>query len=135
VAAVDVAGAGGTNWARVEGLRDDDAGRVAAAFADWGWPTADALRAARAALDEGGYGEVVLLGSGGLRDGVDALKVLCLGADLAAVGRGLLPAGAAGAQQASAAVGALCAQLRIAAWAAGAGDVADLTPELLRPIP
>ncbi|MBA2529020.1 MAG: type 2 isopentenyl-diphosphate Delta-isomerase, partial [Euzebyales bacterium] len=36
VAGVDVAGAGGTNWARIEGLRDSRAGAVAAAFADWG---------------------------------------------------------------------------------------------------
>ena len=35
VAAVDVAGAGGTNWALIEGQRDTRAGRVATAFADW----------------------------------------------------------------------------------------------------
>ena len=40
VAAVDVAGAGGTNWALIEGRRDPRAGAVAAAFADWGVPTA-----------------------------------------------------------------------------------------------
>ena len=47
VAAVDVAGAGGTNWALIEGRRDPRAGAVAAAFADWGLPTAEALREAR----------------------------------------------------------------------------------------
>src|SRR4051794_388502 len=40
VAAVDVAGAGGTNWALVEGVRDRRAEAVAGAFADWGTPTA-----------------------------------------------------------------------------------------------
>ncbi len=75
VAGVDVAGAGGTNWARVEGLRDDRAGAVALAFADWGLPTATAVRDARAALDTAGAAAVVLIGSGGLRHGVDALKV------------------------------------------------------------
>ena len=49
VAAVDVAGAGGTNWALVEGRRDPRAGEVAAAFADWGVPTARALSTAVAA--------------------------------------------------------------------------------------
>ncbi len=131
VAGVDVAGAGGTNWARVEGLRDDRAGAVAAAFADWGLPTADAIRGARAALDSAGADDVVLVGSGGLRHGVDALKALCLGADVAGVARGLLAAGAAGADAATAAVGVLCEQLRVAAWAAGAGGVGDLGPELL----
>ena len=70
VAGVDVAGAGGTNWAAVEGLRDADAGAVAAAFRSWGWPTVDAVRHARAGL---GPGQVVI-GSGGLRHGVDAAE-------------------------------------------------------------
>ncbi len=131
VAGIDVAGAGGTNWARVEGLRDDRAGRVAAAFVDWGWPTADAVRAARMRLDEAGRPDVVLIGSGGLDDGVDALKVLCLGADLAGLARGLLAAGARGPDAATDAVGVLCTQLRVAAWAAGAGGVVDLGRDLL----
>ncbi|MPZ86912.1 MAG: type 2 isopentenyl-diphosphate Delta-isomerase [Nitriliruptorales bacterium] len=131
VAGVDVAGAGGTNWARVEGLRDDRAGRVAAAFADWGWPTADAVREARGILDRHVRDDVLLIGSGGLLHGVDALKVLCLGADVAGVARGLLAAGAAGPAAAVEAVGVLSEQLRIAAWAAGARSVADLGPALL----
>ena len=131
VSGIDVAGAGGTNWARVEGLRDPRAGAVAAAFADWGLPTADAVRGARAALDAAGAGEVRLIGSGGLRHGVDALKVLCLGADLAGAARGLLRAGAEGPDAAVDAVAVLVEQLRIAAWAAGATTPADLTPQLL----
>lgn len=132
VAGVDVAGAGGTNWARVEGLRDDRAGRVAAAFTDWGWPTAACVRSARAVLDAGGPG-VLLVGSGGIRDGVAALKVLCLGADLAGVARGLLSAGAQGPEAATEAVGVLVEQLRVGAWAAGATHAADLGPALLQP--
>ena len=131
VAAIDVAGAGGTNWARVEGLRDDHAGRVAEAFADWGLPTADAVRGARSVLDAMGAGDIRLIGSGGLRSGVDALKVLCLGADLAGVARGLLQAGADGPDAATEAVGVLVEQLRVAAWAAGATSPADLTAALL----
>jgi isopentenyl-diphosphate Delta-isomerase len=130
VAAVDVAGAGGTNWARVEGLRDERAGAIAAAFGDWGWPTAEAVRAARRVVDERGATTVVI-GSGGLRHGVDALKVLCLGAHLAGVARGLLEAGARGPAAAVDAVGVLVEQLRIAAWACGAASVADLVGERL----
>lgn len=132
VAGIDVAGAGGTNWARVEGLRDDHAGRVAAAFVDWGWSTTACLRHARAAIDASGR-PVLLVGSGGLRHGVDALKVLCMGADLAGVARGLLPAGAAGPEAAVEAVGVLVEQVRVAAWAAGAARAEDLGPALLQP--
>lgn len=134
VAGIDVAGAGGTNWARVEGLRDDDAGAVAAAFVDWGWPTATTVSNARAVLDQDGA-PACLIGSGGLRHGVDALKVLCLGADLAALARGLLAAAASGPDEATRAVGVLVRQLRVAAWAAGAGCVGDLGPALLQPPP
>lgn len=131
VAGVDVAGAGGTNWARVEGLRDDRAGAVAAAFTDWGIPTAAAVRGARAALDAAGASDVVLVGSGGLRHGVDAVKVLCLGADLAGIARGLLRAGAEGPDAAVEAVGVVVDQLRIGAWAAGATTRGDLDASLL----
>lgn len=131
VAGLDVAGAGGTNWARVEGRRTARASRVAAAFGDWGWPTAMAVRVARERLDEAGAA-ALLIGSGGVGDGVEALKVLCLGADLAGVARGLLAAGAAGPDAAVEAVGVLTEQLRIAAWAAGAVTARDLGGALLQ---
>jgi isopentenyl-diphosphate Delta-isomerase len=138
VAGVDVAGAGGTNWARIEGRRDTRAGAVADAFTDWGLPTADAVRGARQALDaHPDAAGTVLVGSGGLRHGVDALKVLCLGADLAGVARGVLAAAAQGPEAAVEAVGVLVDQLRIGAWAAGAGTRDELGPALLsdRPRP
>lgn len=131
VAGVDVAGAGGTNWARVEGLRDPDAAGLAAAFVDWGLPTTAAVSGARRALDSAGASEVVLIGSGGLRHGVDALKVLCLGADLAGLARGLLSAAAEGPDAATSAVAAVRRQLEIGAWAAGARCAADLDESLL----
>jgi isopentenyl-diphosphate delta-isomerase len=125
VAAVDVAGAGGTNWALIEGRRDPRAGAVAAAFADWGVPTAEALAGARAAVPG-----LPLIASGGLRDGVDAAKCLALGASAAGLARPFLIA--AGADRAGAAVGAVLAQLRIATWAAGAPAASALGPEHLR---
>ena len=130
VAGIDVAGAGGTNWARVEGARDSAASRVAVAFADWGRPTAECVLAARGILDASAR-DVVLVGSGGLRDGVDALKVLCLGADLAGMARGLLAAAVEGPQAATQAVATWRRQLEVAMWAAGAAQVIDLGPSRL----
>ncbi|HUG85785.1 MAG TPA: type 2 isopentenyl-diphosphate Delta-isomerase, partial [Euzebya sp.] len=117
VAAIDVAGAGGTNWARVEGYADADAAVVAAAFADWGWSTVESLRGAVAVR---GSAQVRIIASGGLRDGVDAVKCLALGADLVGFGRRLLPAAAEGPQQATRALGLLLTQMRIAVWGVGA---------------
>jgi isopentenyl-diphosphate delta-isomerase len=125
VAAVDVAGAGGTNWATIEGLRDPRAGAVAAAFRDWGVPTADALAGALAAAPG-----LPVIASGGLRDGVDAAKCLALGAVAAGLARPLLLAAQAG--RADAALAALVAQLRIATWASGAPASCALGREHLR---
>lgn len=119
VAAVDVAGAGGTNWALIEGRRDPRAGAVAHAFADWGLPTADALRAAVAADPE-----LPVIASGGLRDGVEVAKCLALGACAAGLARPFLIA--ARADRAGAAVETVVRQLRIAVWAAGAGSAGEL---------
>jgi isopentenyl-diphosphate delta-isomerase len=113
VAAVDVAGAGGTNWALIEGRRDPLAGSVAAAFADWGSPTAEALAAARAAAPG-----LPVIASGGLRDGVEVAKCLALGAAACGIARPLLIA--AQADRAGAALDTLLKQLRIATWLAGA---------------
>ncbi|GFG64058.1 isopentenyl-diphosphate delta-isomerase [Mycobacterium kubicae] len=86
VAAIDVAGAGGTSWSRVEQfvrygeLRYPD-------LADWGIPTARALVEVRAALPD-----IPLVASGGIRTGMDAAKAVALGADVVAIARPLLAA-------------------------------------------
>ncbi|MGI9019059.1 MAG: type 2 isopentenyl-diphosphate Delta-isomerase [Euzebya sp.] len=128
VAGIDVAGAGGTNWATVEGHRDHHAGQVARAFAGWGWSTVESLTAAVARAGE----EVVVIASGGLADGVDAVKCLALGADLAGFGRRLLAPAAQGPKAASRALDVLIQQVRIAIWAVGAAGVADLDGSHLR---
>ncbi|QHW30614.1 type 2 isopentenyl-diphosphate Delta-isomerase [Paenibacillus rhizovicinus] len=98
VAFIDVAGAGGTSWSQVEKYRarDELLADAAAAFADWGTPTAACVRDIRAALPE-----AEVIASGGLANGVDAAKAIALGADLAAYGRSLL-AGAADPKSGSA---------------------------------
>jgi isopentenyl-diphosphate Delta-isomerase len=125
VAAVDVAGAGGTNWALVEGLRDPAAGAVAEGFASWGVPTVAALLGALEAAPG-----LPVLASGGVRDGVQAALCLALGAAAVGMARPLLVA--AQEDRAAEALGTAVAQLRIATWAAGAASVDDLGPEHLR---
>jgi isopentenyl-diphosphate delta-isomerase len=128
VAAVDVAGSGGTNWALVEGRRDPRAGERAVAFADWGVPTAVAVMEARKTAPE-----LPIVASGGLRDGVDAAKALALGATAAGLARPFLLA--AHADETSSVAATLVRQLRVAVWAVGAGSVGELSPDHLRPSP
>ncbi|MGE4488419.1 MAG: type 2 isopentenyl-diphosphate Delta-isomerase [Kiritimatiellales bacterium] len=79
---IDVAGAGGTSWSRIEGARSDDAS-LGECFQDWGIPTPDALRALSSL-------NVTLIASGGIRSGIDMAKAIVLGASLCGVARPLL---------------------------------------------
>ncbi|HPD40498.1 MAG TPA: type 2 isopentenyl-diphosphate Delta-isomerase [Anaerolineae bacterium] len=123
VAALDVAGAGGTSWSQVELHRSETPRQqeIAAAFRDWGIPTAEALHYARRAAPQ-----LPLIASGGLRTGVDIAKSLALGADLASMAGVLLPAAVVSTEAVLERLGILEAQLRIAMFAAGAGSIADL---------
>jgi isopentenyl-diphosphate Delta-isomerase len=122
VAALDVAGSGGTNWALIEGRRNPEGQALAEAFADWGTPTGDSLRAARRVAPE-----VTLLASGGLRDGVDVAKCLALGAQGCGLARPFLLA--AQADRVEDALRTVLEQLRIATWLTGAASVSALGPE------
>ena len=128
VAAVDVAGAGGTSWSEVERLRSgDQMAAVAAAFAGWGIPTADALVTARRAAPT-----LPIIASGGIRNGVEVAKCLALGADLVGLASPLLKAAARSAEEAERALQVIGRQLRIAMFCVGARDIDALrhTPHL-----
>jgi isopentenyl-diphosphate delta-isomerase len=136
VAAVDVAGAGGTSWSEVERHRLGEPWRqrVAAAFAGWGIPTAEALVGARRAAP----GQLVFA-SGGMRDGVEVAKAVALGADLVGLAGPFLRAAAQGSGSAEAALELgreLIATLKIAMFCVGARGLAELrrTPRLVRQV-
>jgi isopentenyl-diphosphate delta-isomerase len=80
VSAIDVAGAGGTSWAKVESERAENPmqRRLGQTFANWGLPTAECLVSIRQIAPG-----IPLIASGGLRNGLDAAKAIALGADLA----------------------------------------------------
>jgi len=75
----DVAGTGGTSWSRIEHHRRDQ-DELGLVFQDWGLPTPVALQQA-AAMKAG----ITLVASGGLRDGIDMVKSVILGAVLCGV--------------------------------------------------
>ena len=85
VRAIDVSGAGGTSWTRVEQLRaQTDAARgLGDLLSDWGIPTAACVGAAVEVLGRRKGPRVQIIASGGVRSGLDAARALALGADLA----------------------------------------------------
>jgi isopentenyl-diphosphate Delta-isomerase len=79
VSGIDVAGAGGTSWAKVESERAKTAlqRRLGETFADWGIPTTECITTIRALSPT-----LPLIASGGLKNGLDIAKAIALGADL-----------------------------------------------------
>ncbi|HYW19184.1 MAG TPA: type 2 isopentenyl-diphosphate Delta-isomerase [Nodularia sp. (in: cyanobacteria)] len=89
VTAIDVAGGGGTSWAKVESERAENAlqRRLGRTFGDWGLPTAECITSIRAIAPD-----VPLIASGGLRHGLDVAKAIALGADIAGLAMPFLEA-------------------------------------------
>src|SRR5262249_15628713 len=79
---VETSGAGGTSWAKIEGLRASTPVQKALGqdFARWGIPTAESIGNCRSELKER-----VLIASGGIRTGIEIAKALALGADAVAI--------------------------------------------------
>ncbi|MGD2142865.1 MAG: type 2 isopentenyl-diphosphate Delta-isomerase [Anaerolineae bacterium] len=120
VAAIEIAGSGGSSWSLVEMHRAETSHQraVAAAFGDWGIPTAESLLMVQA-----GAPEVPVIASGGIRSGIQIGKAIALGAAACGVARPFLHA----ASESSAAVVELIRifvdQLRVAMFATGASDI------------
>lgn len=67
---IDISGAGGTSWSKVEYMRS---GSVPG-FENWGIPTVECIIQCRGVLP--------MVASGGIRDGIDGAKAIALGADM-----------------------------------------------------
>jgi isopentenyl-diphosphate Delta-isomerase len=120
VAALDVAGAGGTSWSQVEMHRasDDAQHRMARAFGGWGVPTALSIQFARQEAPD-----LPIVASGGFGTGVEAALALALGADLVGIARGLLDAATRSAEAVIAEIDIYIETLRVAMFAAGVADL------------
>jgi isopentenyl-diphosphate Delta-isomerase len=136
VSAIDVAGAGGTSWSEVEKHRapTERLRRLAGAFREWGIPTATSLAQVVAVRDAIAPG-LPLFASGGIRNGQEIAKAVALGADLVGLAGPFLKRVMESTQAVVDEMEILEAEMRIAMFAAGAGDIHSLRrPGLLAPI-
>lgn len=83
IAGIDVGGMGGTSFAAIEAFRAKKKGdkiqeELGHIFWDWGIPTPYSLIEVAEACQESG---LVIIATGGIRNGFDAAKALALGAD------------------------------------------------------
>jgi isopentenyl-diphosphate delta-isomerase len=123
VAAIDVAGAGGTSWTQVEAYRsaDDDASKLASAFRNWGIPTAEAIQIARKAAPH-----LPVFASGGLRSGLDIAKCIALGADLGGMASPFLKAATQSLEKTIRTIKVTQQEIRICMFAAGIQNIPHL---------
>ncbi|MCP4426744.1 MAG: type 2 isopentenyl-diphosphate Delta-isomerase [Chloroflexi bacterium] len=124
VAAIDVAGAGGTSWSQVEMYRAPTArhARVAGAFVDWGIPTAVSIQYCRQATN------LPIIASGGIHDGIEVAKSIALGARLVGIaGDFLRAADQNGVNGVVELAQTIADELRVAMFGAGVPDLATLS--------
>lgn len=116
---LDTAGSGGTSWARIEGHRAQDI-PLGDRFADWGVRTTDSILQLRS-LDG-----VTIIGSGGVRSGLDAAKAIALGADLVGMAYPFLQVAGESAAAVVGRLERLTQELKICMFCAGARTLDDL---------
>jgi isopentenyl-diphosphate delta-isomerase len=123
VSAIDVAGAGGTSWTQVEMHRAENQyqARLAAAFIDWGIPTAQAILNIRTAAPQ-----LSIFASGGLRDGIDIAKCIALGASLGGMASPFLNAANRSVNETIDTIRLVQRQIQVAMFASGAKNLDQL---------
>lgn len=123
VSGFDVAGSGGTSWSQVESYRIKEPLERSAAetFAGWGIPTTQSVIWAREVAPE-----ATVIGSGGLRSGIDLAKIIALGADAGGLALPFLKAAEISVEAVSATIEQLVRELRIAMFCIGAENIKAL---------
>ncbi len=116
---IDTAGLGGTSWARIEAARAADV-EIGEIFADWGVPTPDSIR--QLAAIEG----MTVIGSGGVRTGVDVAKAIAMGADVVGLAQPFLGPATESADKVYERIQRAVEELRIAMFCVGARNLSEL---------
>lgn len=131
VAALDIAGAGGTSWSEVEMHRanTEDRRQIAAAFQDWGIPTAESIQLVKTSAPD-----LLIFASGGVRTGIDIAKSIALGAAVGGLAGPLLKAAAASEEAVCQVIERIRMELRVSMFAAGAADLDELSALEIQPI-
>lgn len=125
VAAIDVAGVGGTSWAAVESYRAKRQGdqfhqALGETFWDWGIPTVASLIETRQSA------HTPVIASGGIRTGVDVAKSIVLRASLAGMAHPILDPAFHGAAKVEEKLRLTIEELRTAMFLVGADSIPKL---------
>lgn len=120
---VDVSGTGGTSWAWIEGRRQpytNEEQNIGYVFRDVGIPTDECL------IESRGIPNVQLMAGGGIRNGVDMAKAICLGAHFTTAAMPFLAASLESPEAVRAVIQRWKKEFRVAMFACGARNVEEL---------
>ncbi len=122
VRGIDVAGVGGTDWARVEGYRKSSGKREARSqiVLGWGIPTAASL------IEVTQSTKLTTVASGGIRDGLQIAKSIALGSSAAGLARPLLKPALKSHQAVEKAIRVIHRELKTAMFLTGSKTITDL---------
>lgn len=146
VAAIDVAGRGGTHWGRIEGVRAGASSQPAEAtelskraailsdaantLGDWGIATVDSLRQVARVFETTSQSDTrtatELWASGGVRSGLDGAKALALGASMVGVAQPLMAAVLEGEQELRHVMDRFDYELKTVLFCQGARSISEL---------
>jgi isopentenyl-diphosphate delta-isomerase len=118
--AIDVGGAGGTSWAKVETYRaqkDPLLERLGELYSNWGIPTAISILESLT---------LPVIGTGGIRHGLHVAKAIALGASLCGIGLPLLKLAIKGPEDVISEITAITEELKVAMLLTGCRTLADL---------
>ncbi|WP_298622462.1 type 2 isopentenyl-diphosphate Delta-isomerase [uncultured Legionella sp.] len=124
VAAVDVSGVGGTHWGRIEGHRankDLIRHQTAETFRNWGIDTLQSVKNAVMINPE-----FEIWGSGGVRHGLDAAKLIALGATSVGFAKPMLEAALTSTEQVLNKMAVIEYELKTAMFCTGSQMLSDL---------
>lgn len=116
---VDTAGSGGTSWAAIEAKRSRQI-KLGMTFSSWGITTAESIQQCRKVPG------LFLIGSGGIRNGVEIAKAIVLGADLVGVGLPLLRAASNTYEEVVKIIDEYIKELKIAMFCSGVNSIKEL---------
>ncbi|MBX8637882.1 MAG: type 2 isopentenyl-diphosphate Delta-isomerase [Thermoplasmata archaeon] len=124
VKAIDVGGLGGTSWSAVEYHRARSRGnglgeRLGKTFWNWGIPTPVSVTKANVGLP--------VVASGGIRNGLDAAKAICLGASCAGLAGALIRSASESSLAVKSELMGIIEELRVAMFLTGSQNVRDLS--------
>lgn len=136
VKAIDVAGVGGTSWSAVEYYRakkrgDTSKTRLGKLFWDWGIPTAASIIEVKSVAKN----KADVIGSGGIRTGLDAAKAISIGADFVGMARPFLIPAMKGVNELENTLNLFLNELKTTMFLTGSKTINDLkkTPKIILP--